>query len=140
MTTQSRPGGRVGGIRFVVYSLLPAVVLVAVAETVARVGGLATPLLKNDPFAHEKYGAMQADSELMWSLSPNFSARLTHSRAPEGFLVSTNSLGLRCREVGPKGHDEIRVLSLGESTTYGAYVGYHETYSGGPRPPPERFR
>ncbi len=41
----------------------------------------------------------------------------------------TNRLGLRGPEVPPKRHDEFRILSLGESTTFGRRLAYEDTYS-----------
>ena len=41
----------------------------------------------------------------------------------------TNRLGLRGPEVLPKRNDEFRILSLGESTTFGRRLAYQDTYS-----------
>jgi lysophospholipase L1-like esterase len=41
----------------------------------------------------------------------------------------TNSLGLRGPEVGKKPEDEFRILSLGESSTFGWRLQEHQTYS-----------
>ncbi len=61
------------------------------------------------------------DYLLFWKLKPNLDlARRT---------VSTNRLGLRSAEIGPKPDEEVRVLSLGESTTLAARLSYDESYS-----------
>ena len=58
------------------------------------------------------------DYVLFFRMPPNL------SRPP-----TTNSLGLRGPEVGEKPKDEFRILSLGESSTFGWKVGYAQTYS-----------
>ncbi|MGH7287909.1 MAG: SGNH/GDSL hydrolase family protein [Myxococcota bacterium] len=68
---------------------------------------------------HEQFGQDRVyDPLLFWSLKPGLQLR----------GLTTNSLGLRGPEVPSKG-DEFRILSLGESTTYGAKVRYEESYS-----------
>jgi lysophospholipase L1-like esterase len=61
------------------------------------------------------------DPLLFWSLRP--------SVVVDG-QPFTNALGLRVPEVGPKAEGELRILSLGESTTFGQGLAWHETYSG----------
>ena len=46
-----------------------------------------------------------------------------------GYRVVTNSLGLRSSEIGSKQQGEVRILSLGESTTFGDKVEGDQTYS-----------
>lgn len=66
----------------------------------------------------------QDDDELFYSPRPNLDVEW------EGFHVTTNSLGLRgSEEVGPKQPGEFRILSLGESSTFGDQVEDEETYS-----------
>lgn len=62
---------------------------------------------------------------LFWVYKP--SADITRPRCPP---QHTNTLGLRDEEVQvPKPPGVFRILSLGESTTFGAWVGQHETYN-----------
>lgn len=63
------------------------------------------------------------DPLLFFSLRPNTSSRFN------GVTVTTNSLGLRSDEIGPKAIEEFRILSLGESTAFGAGVDREETYA-----------
>jgi lysophospholipase L1-like esterase len=44
-------------------------------------------------------------------------------------LVQTNSLGLRDHEYGPKAPGELRILSIGDSYTFGQGVALEETFS-----------
>ncbi len=60
------------------------------------------------------------DPLLFWRLRPHI---LDNGR------LLTNSLGLRGPEVPPKRPDEFRILSLGESTTFGRRLAYEDTYS-----------
>lgn len=75
----------------------------------------------------------QSDDLLFWKINPNLSI--------EG--LQTNSMGLRSEEIGPADPLEYRVLSLGESTTFGLKVAYEETYTAllqKTKPPPGRRR
>ncbi len=63
------------------------------------------------------------DDLLFFSLRPNLDTRWLGTR------VVTNELGLRSGAVGRKQRGEFRILSLGESTTFGAMVEVDETYS-----------
>ncbi len=109
--------------RYVVFSLVPVVVLIAAAEIAVRVSGLDTPVLKTRPLPEEREGLLRADEELFWSLRPDIMKRY------RGHWVRTNSLGLRSPAIAEKRPGELRVLSLGESTTFGAGVGDDETYT-----------
>ncbi|MDY7094108.1 MAG: SGNH/GDSL hydrolase family protein [Acidobacteriota bacterium] len=60
------------------------------------------------------------DPLLFWALQPGY-------RGEE--IEQVNALGLRGPEVGAKESGELRILSLGESTTFGAKVAYEESYS-----------
>jgi len=59
------------------------------------------------------------DPLLFWKLKPNIKVR----------AIGTNSLGLRDEEIPENKGDEFRILSLGESTTFGLWVKQEETYS-----------
>ena len=68
---------------------------------------------------------LQDDPTLLWTLRPYLDMPLD-----ETFQLQTNSLGLRNEEVNtPKPEGTIRVLSLGESTTWGHGVELEESYS-----------
>jgi lysophospholipase L1-like esterase len=108
-------------LRFV-KSVLPALGLLAVAEVAVRVGAWADPTFMSVPLPDER-NLFRRDPDLFWSLRPGLGVR------HEGARVRTNSLGLRSHEVGAKGKGEVRVLSLGESSTFGVGVANGETYS-----------
>lgn len=59
------------------------------------------------------------DSLLFWKLRPNIKIR----------IIETNSLGLRSKELSGNKENEFRILSLGESSTFGMGVKQEETYS-----------
>jgi lysophospholipase L1-like esterase len=63
----------------------------------------------------------QPDSLLFWSLRP-------YAEAPDGTRW-INSDGLRGPEVGVKTPGELRILSLGESSTFAAQMPYEQCYS-----------
>ncbi|MEM7393587.1 MAG: SGNH/GDSL hydrolase family protein [Verrucomicrobiota bacterium] len=105
------------------YSIVPVCVLLIAAEVVARVAGLAAPTLKTSPLPEETVGMFQTDPELFWTLKPN--ATVQYGRA----TVKINSLGLRAPEIEPKAENEYRILSLGESTTFGVGAENHQTYT-----------
>lgn len=110
-------------LKNVAFSLVPLLVLVGLAEGLIRAAGWADSPIAPMTLAGEAAGLMHLDEELFWSLEPS------KTREHEGVTVHTNSLGLRSPEVGEKRPDEFRVLSLGESSTFGVGVGDHETYS-----------
>ena len=109
--------------KLIVFACLPALALILVAEVGLRLVGAAVPSLQTIPLPEQLAGIMRPDDELFWSVQPNL--RGTFLDKP----VSTNSLGLRGAEIGPKQPGTVRILSLGESTTFGAGVADEETYS-----------
>jgi hypothetical protein len=71
------------------------------------------------------HAIMRPDATLFWSLRPNLDTPLRKTKR-----LTTNSLGLRNEEVAvPKPPHTFRILSLGESTTWGDQVNLEETYS-----------
>lgn len=120
----ARQGWR-GKLKLVLYALLPAIILVCLAEAVVRLGGLDQPLAGSiffgNPGQHDPIH--QADPELFYSLRPNLKTTW------QGRPVTTNHLGLRGPEIGPKQANEFRILCLGESSTFGAMVSDEETYA-----------
>lgn len=112
-------------IKLIVFSILPAFLLLLTAEVVLRATRLVKPSLFTLTFILEDEGVLVADRELFWSLRPNLDQYSDDVQAQ----VRTNSLGLRTSEVKPKLPHEFRILSLGESTTFGGRVSNEGTYS-----------
>ncbi len=110
-------------LKFLVFSLTPAIVLFGTIEAVFRVAGLDAPLVRTRPLPGEAGGLLRLDPELFWSLTPDSMQRYRGAR------VRINSLGLRNPELAPRADDELRILSLGESTTFGIGVADDETYT-----------
>lgn len=109
--------------KLVLFSLLPVCALLVVAEVVVRVAGLTEPNLKTFGLMEEGAGIIGPDPDLFWSLRPNLDS------AYEGVRVTSNALGLRSLEVRPKLDNELRILSLGESSTFGVGVPNDQTYT-----------
>ena len=109
--------------RRIVFSLVPVVVLVGGAEVALRLGEWAKPTMRNLPLPAEYAGLFEPDDELFWSSKANL--EITY----RGVTVRTNELGLRTRAVSEKPPGQFRILSLGESSTFGIGVENEETYS-----------
>ena len=107
------------------FALLPAVALLASAEVCTRVLLVAEPSLRSLPLAPEAAGLFRPDPDLFWSLLPEIDLPFMGQR------VVTNSLGLRSPEPGPRPRSgaEYRILSMGESSTFGSGVAGSETYT-----------
>ena len=112
-------------IKLILFSILPTLLLLLTAEVVLRATRLVKPSLFTLTFILEDEGVLIPDRELFWSLRPNLDQYSDDVKAQ----VKTNSLGLRASEVGPKLPQEFRILSLGESTTFGGRVSNEGTYS-----------
>lgn len=106
-----------------VFSLIPLVVLAATLEGAVRLAKLDRPTIQSTPLPEELAGLIQPDRELFWSLRPD-----THMTW-RGTQVSVNHQGTRGADIAPKQPGEFRILSLGESTTFGVNVSDDETYS-----------
>lgn len=109
--------------KLILFSLLPAALLLASAEIVIRLADLTRPSIFTLPLPEEEANLLQPDDDLFWSLRPNIDTDFS------GFPLQTNSLGLRSQEVETKREGELRILSLGESSTFGFGVANRETYS-----------
>jgi len=107
----------------VIFSLIPLVILAAGIEGAVRLANLDRPAIQSTPLPEELAGLIQLDRELFWSLRPN-----THLTW-RGTRVSVNHQGTRGADIAPKQPGEFRILSLGESTTFGVNVSDDETYS-----------
>ena len=105
------------------FSVFPVCVLLGIAEAIIRFADLAKPRLRTFGFLEEAAGIIGPDPDLFWSLRPNLDSSY------EGVRVTSNSLGLRSPEVRPKEKIELRILSLGESSTFGVGVAGDQTYT-----------
>jgi len=105
------------------FALLPALALLLTAECGTRLLLVTSPGLQSVPLPPESAGLIRDDPELFWSLRPNLDLEYLGAR------VTTNSLGLRGSEVGRATPAEYRILSLGESTTFGSGVENEQTYT-----------
>jgi lysophospholipase L1-like esterase len=114
-------------LKLAVYSLLPLVSLLIAAETAVRLFRLDRPAYFAGGLGSidQRDSGELADVDLGWAGKPGYRAAASFSRESYAF----NSLGLRSPEVGPKREHELRVLSLGESSTMGVGVEAEETYS-----------
>lgn len=112
-------------VKFVIFSIIPTIVLILCSELFFRFTGLAGSSIFSMPLTEETIGLNQPDEDLFWSMRPNLKIYYEAT----GVSVRTNSFGLRSPEIGTKKDNEFRILSLGESTTYGEGVSNDETYS-----------
>jgi lysophospholipase L1-like esterase len=110
-----------------VFSLLPAVALLLAAEVTVRILRLDRPAFYAGGFGKtgEADSIERADVDLGWSMKPGFRTAASSPR----MACATNRLGLRSPEVAPKRENELRILSLGESSTMGIGVAAEDTYS-----------
>lgn len=105
--------------------LLPALVLVVLPLAILEIGSRLMhdfplgpdPLVTAD--VPEWRDTREFDADLFWRIKPNL----------DGPLIKTNRLGLRGPEIPRRKGREYRILSLGESTTFGHRVLAGETYS-----------
>ena len=113
--------------KLVVFSLLPVCALFLAAETTVRLSHLDRPAFYAGGLGSldNKDSGELADADLGWVGKPGY--RKAGSFSQEAYVL--NSLGLRSPEVGPKRANELRILSLGESSTMGIGVQAEETYS-----------
>jgi lysophospholipase L1-like esterase len=104
--------------RLLLFSALPALVLVAAIELTFRALELARPRLASIPLPEETFGIVEPDPDLFWRLKPD----MVLDYGGEKGGCRTNALGLRSAPLGPKQAGEFRILALGESTTFGVGV------------------
>ncbi|MCB1055236.1 MAG: SGNH/GDSL hydrolase family protein, partial [Acidobacteria bacterium] len=107
--------------RKLVFSAVTTVAVLMLLEGSSWIGGrveLPDPLITT---RKPHWGASRTEDPLLfWRMRPGY-------HASDGFLI--NSLGLRGPEIAAKEPGELRILSLGESSTFGSKVSYGETYS-----------
>src|SRR5215467_816377 len=96
-----------------VFAFVPLVVLAGVLEGTVRLAGWDRPALQTLELPEERAGLIQPDRELFWALKPDTHAIWHDTR------ISINHQGTRGENIEPKQPKELRVLSLGESTTFG---------------------
>jgi len=105
-------------LAFALFSAAGAATILLILEASFRI---LAPVPAPPALMHPVVGEWaEHDPLLFWRLRPQI--------VEEGELL-TNSLGLRGPEVPLKAADEFRILSLGESTTFGRRLSYRETYS-----------
>ncbi|MEZ4217360.1 MAG: GDSL-type esterase/lipase family protein [Myxococcota bacterium] len=105
------------------FALAPLLLLVALAEAGLRLAGAGGEPIAPFTLPGESAGLLELDRDLFWRLRANARGEL------QGAPVATNSLGQRDDELEAKLPDELRILSLGESTTFGNGVRVEDTYS-----------
>lgn len=105
-------------------NLVATLVLLALFACIEAGSRLVAPVDVPKPLLvpHTSYwdGKILYDPLLFWRVRPHI---------VEGGERLTNSLGLRGPEIPAKRADEFRILSLGESTTFGRRLAHGETYS-----------
>ena len=115
--------------QIVAFNILATLVLFLVLEGASQ---LIRPVALPDPLVtknERRSGwdeARQYDPYLFWTLRPHATIGPI---GPDSIMATINSLGLRGPEFAPKDPQEFRILSLGESTTWGLKVRYEEAYS-----------
>ncbi len=112
------------GVKYFIYSLIPTILLLGLAEGIARIFDLARPQFVTAPLPGEFRGMIQPHEELFWALKPN-----TVAKEAKHATVNINAQGFRGKNLQAKKENEYRIISLGESTTFGAGVEDYETYS-----------
>ncbi len=73
---------------------------------------------------------LQGDPGMFWTNRPNLKGELFESQSEgcgNAFRVTTNALGMRGPATGEKG-GRLRILAIGDSTTFGQYLEDHETW------------
>jgi hypothetical protein len=122
-TTPPTPPRRLSIGKRIAFALIPVLLLLAAGETVVRVAGWDRPALQTVPLPEELAGIMRTDRELFWSLKPDTHVTWRNTQ------VTINHQGTRGPEIPAKRPGELRILSLGESTTFGVNVSDDQTYS-----------
>jgi len=104
----------------VLFGVVTTAALLLVVEFGARVF-----IAPQDVVLNQAHNFYRDDAVLFWSMPPNMDVT-----SEDGVPYRSNSLGLRDSEVSdPKPRNEFRILSMGESTTWGQGVRVFETYN-----------
>lgn len=109
-------------VKVTLFSLLPLVGLLALGEISVWMTGADKSRLYTKGFIGTEF--VKYDPDLLWSMCPK-----TRRLDKRGTVYSINEYGLRTPSFDPKKADEYRILSLGESSTFGIGVADNETYS-----------
>ncbi|MCX8045189.1 MAG: SGNH/GDSL hydrolase family protein [Desulfobacterota bacterium] len=109
-------------VKTILFSCLPLLVLLAMGEILIFMTGADKPRLYTKGFIGTEF--VRYDPELLWSMCPG--SRRVDKR---GTVYTINEHGLRSPSLVPKKTTEFRILSLGESSTFGIGVADNETYS-----------
>ncbi|MEE2887016.1 MAG: GDSL-type esterase/lipase family protein, partial [Planctomycetota bacterium] len=107
-------------IGMICAGLVVPVLLVELTMVVFDLGG------SPDADSWKTRGIHRADPDLIYSLRPGAESTWKFKQFDQ--VVHVNSLGLRDREVGPKHVDEVRILVLGDSMTFGHGVRNEESW------------
>jgi len=118
-----RAARRGRAVKRVAFALAPLALLIVLGEVGLRVAGAGGEPIAPFTLPDESTGLLELDRDLFWRLRANASGEV------QGAAAHTNSLGQRDDELAPRTPDELRILSLGESTTFGNGVRVEETYS-----------
>lgn len=111
-------------IKHLFYTLIPTVVLLGSVELVFRAFYSFKPEFVTAPLPDEFRGLIQPHEDLFWVMRPNAVVN-----EPNGEVVRINAQGFRGPDLERKRPNDYRILSLGESSTFGAGVGNDATYS-----------
>lgn len=111
------------------YAAIAIVLFFGLAEGVSRLlfaaHGSAEPIFRPNLFFFESHAGYLPDDHLFWRMAPSQTFRYKN-----GQPITTNRYGLRDDDFPlAKPPGEIRILSLGESGTFGEGVASEETYS-----------
>ena len=105
------------------FAMFPLVALLLVAELGVRAVGLVAEPIVPFTLPGEAAGLLELDRDLFWRMKANARVEL------QAVTVETNALGLRGPAIPEREARELRLLSLGESTTFGNGVAVEDTYS-----------
>ena len=117
---------------FQLLMIIGAAMLAFVAFEVAYRLSATTIVDEND----QRLGSIEAHPEVLIRqtragkrLRPNAKVTIrNHRLSGRDILIETNSLGFRDRELQPREPDELRVMVIGDSITWGDYLQSDETY------------
>lgn len=115
--------------RQALYALIAIALFFGVAESVCRLFFLgdekAGPVIRPNLFFFQAYAGYLPDDHLFWRMAPSQTFVIKNTQS-----ISTNRYGLRDDDFPlAKPAGEVRILSLGESGTFGEGVAANETYS-----------
>lgn len=113
----------ISGRRKLFFAIVPLLVLFVLTELLMRITGIADSVVMPLSLPDQRSQVHRADEHLFWAMRSDIEVLF------QGVMLRTNSQGLRHGEIKAKRHNEFRILSLGESTTFGAGVENDQTYA-----------